>query len=153
MKKQLLLVYASQSGRTRQLIDAALDGAAEFADEVECRLLHGLQAGVDELMSCDGLLIGTPENFGYMSGAIKDFLDRTYYPCEGRRIGLPYALLISAGNDGSGALRGIERIASGFAWKAVAEPLIVIGEPDQAALQRAREIGQTLAAGLSIGAF
>lgn len=150
-KQRLLAVYASQTGRTRQLIDAALDGAAELADEVDTKLLHGLQAGVDDLMNCDGLLIATPENFGYMSGAIKDFLDRTYYPCEGRRIGLPYALLISAGNDGSGAVRAIERIAAGFAWNSVAEPLIVVGEPDGAALARAREIGQTLAAGLSLG--
>ena len=150
-RKRLLAVYSSQTGRTRALIDAALAGAGEFADEVETTLLHGLEAGVDELMACDGLLIGTPENFGYMSGAIKDFLDRTYYPCEGQRVGLPYALLISAGNDGSGAVRGIERIASGFAWNAVAEPLIVIGDPDAAALERAKEIGQTLAAGLSIG--
>src|SRR4051794_6870999 len=106
MKKRLLVVYSTQTGRTRRLVDAAIAGAAEFEDEVETRLMHGLQAGVDELMACDGLLIATPENFGYMSGAIKDFLDRTYYPCEGRRIGLPYALLISAGNDGSGAVRG-----------------------------------------------
>jgi NAD(P)H-dependent FMN reductase len=153
MKKHLLAVYASQTGRTRQLIDAALQGAAEFADEVETTLLHGLKAGVDELMACNGLLIATPENFGYMSGAIKDFLDRTYYPCEGSRIGLPYALLISAGNDGSGAVRGIERIATGFMWNAVAEPLIVVGAPDDVALERAKEIGQMIAAGLSVGVF
>jgi NAD(P)H-dependent FMN reductase len=152
-KKRLLAVYASQTGRTRQLVDAALAGAAEFADEVDATLLHGLEAGVDELLACDGLMLATPECFGYMSGAIKDFLDRTYYPCEGKRIGLPYALLISAGNDGSGAVRGIERIASGFAWNAVAEPLIVIGEPDSVALERAKEVGQMLAAGLSVGIF
>jgi NAD(P)H-dependent FMN reductase len=151
MKKRLLAVYSTQTGRTRRLIDAAIAGAAEFEGDVETRLMHGLQAGVDELMACDGLLIGTPENFGYMSGAIKDFLDRTYYPCEGKRIGLPYALLVSAGNDGSGAVRGIERIATGFAWKPVAEPLIVIGDPDAAALSQARELGQLLAAGLSLG--
>ena len=151
MKKRLLAVYSTQTGRTRRLVEAALAGAAEFADEVDTGLMHGLLAGVDDLMACDGLLIATPENFGYMSGAIKDFLDRTYYPCEGRRIGLPYALLVSAGNDGSGAVRGLERIATGFMWKPIAEPLIVVGEPDDAALQRAREIGQTLAAGLSIG--
>lgn len=152
-KKRLLLVYSTQTGRTRRLADAALSGAAEFADEVEATPLPALSAGVDELMACDGLLIATPENFGYISGAVKDFLDRTYYPCEGRRIGLPYALLVSAGNDGSGAVRAIERIATGFAWQAVAAPLIVVGEPDDDALARARETGQMLAAGLSVGVF
>ena len=86
-----------------------------------------------------------------MSGTIKDFLDRTYYPCEGRSLGLPYAVIVSAGNDGSGAVRSIERIATGFGWKAAAEPLIVVGDPGADAISRAAVIGQTLAAGLSLG--
>lgn len=153
MKPRLLIVYSTQTGRTRQLVDAAIEGAAELADEVEIELRPALEAGVDDLMACAGLLIGTPENFGYMSGAVKDFLDRTYYPCEGKRIGLPYALLVSAGNDGSGAVRAIERIATGYGWNAVAPPLIAVGEPSADQLERAREIGQLMAAGLSCGIF
>lgn len=153
MKKRVLLVYSSQTGRTASLARAAAEGIADFADEVELRQLPALQAGVDELLGCDGLLIGTPENFGYMSGAVKDFLDRTYYPVEGKRLGLPYALFVSAGNDGSGAVRAIERIAQGYGWTRIAEPLIVRGEPDAPALARARELGQTIAAGLSAGVF
>ena len=153
MKPRLLIVYSTQTGRTRQLVDAAIEGAAELADEVEIELRPALEAGVDDLMTCSGLLIGTPENFGYMSGAVKDFLDRTYYPCEGKRTGLPYALLVSAGNDGSGAVRAIERIATGYGWNAVAPPLIAVGEPSADQLARAREIGQLMAAGLSCGIF
>jgi len=153
MKRRLLIVYSTQTGRTRQLVDAAIEGASELADEVEVELRLALETGVDHLMACAGLLIGTPENFGYMSGAVKDFLDRTYYPCEGKRIGLPYALLVSAGNDGSGAVRAIERIATGYGWNAVAAPLVAIGEPTEAQLAQAREIGQLMAAGLSCGIF
>ncbi|WP_411887496.1 flavodoxin family protein [Hydrocarboniphaga effusa] len=153
MKPRLLIVYSTQTGRTRQLVDAAIEGASELADEVEIELRLALETGVDDLMACAGLLIGTPENFGYMSGAVKDFLDRTYYPCEGKRIGLPYALLVSAGNDGSGAVRAIERIATGYGWNAVAAPLVAIGEPTEAQLAQAREIGQLMAAGLSCGIF
>ena len=153
MRQRLLIVYSTQTGRTRQLVDAAIEGASELADEVEIELRPALEAGVDDLMACAGLLIGTPENFGYMSGAVKDFLDRTYYPCEGKRIGLPYALLVSAGNDGSGAVRAIERIATGYGWNAVAAPLIAVGEPTQDQLAQAREIGQLMAAGLSCGIF
>lgn len=153
MKKRLLIIYSTQTGRTRQLVDAAISGAAELADEVEVELRPALAAGVEELMACSGLLIGTPENFGYMSGAVKDFLDRTYYPCEGKRVGLPYALLVSAGNDGSGAVRAIERIATGYGWNPVASPLIAVGEPTEAQLAQAREIGQLMAAGLSCGIF
>ncbi|EIT69243.1 MULTISPECIES: flavodoxin family protein [Hydrocarboniphaga] len=153
MKPRLLIVYSTQTGRTRQLVDAAIEGASELADEVEIELRLALETGVDDLMACTGLLIGTPENFGYMSGAVKDFLDRTYYPCEGKRIGLPYALLVSAGNDGSGAVRAIERIATGYGWNAVAAPLVAIGEQTEAQLAQAREIGQLMAAGLSCGIF
>lgn len=151
MKKHLLAIYSTQSGRTLALLEAVREGAAECADEVELRVLPALQAGLDDLLWAEGLLIGTPENFGYMSGAVKDFLDRIYYPSEGRRLGLPYAVFVSAGNDGSGAVRAIERIATGCGWKRVAEPLVVRGEPDAAALAQCRELGQTVAAGLAFG--
>ncbi|MDR3418905.1 MAG: NAD(P)H-dependent oxidoreductase [Nevskia sp.] len=151
--KHLLVIYSSQTGRTRSLLQAACDGAGEFADEVELRLRPALEAGVEDLLWADGLLIGTPENFGYMSGAVKDFLDRVYYPTEGRKLGMPYAVLVSAGNDGSGAVRAIERIATGGAWTRIAEPVVVKGEPDGDGLGRCRELGQTFAAGLACGIF
>jgi multimeric flavodoxin WrbA len=153
MKKRILLIYSTQSGRTARMRDAVAAGIADFADEVELHPRPALEAGVDDLLSCQGLLIGTPENFGYMAGAVKDFFDRTYYPCEGRLTGLPYALFVSAGNDGSGAVRAIERIALGYGWQRIAEALVVQGEPDETALARCRELGQTLAAGLSCGVF
>lgn len=151
--KHLLAVYSSQTGRTAALLDAVRAGAAECAAEVELRVLPALRAGLDDLLWADGLLIGTPENFGYMSGAVKDFLDRIYYPSEGKKLGLPYALFVSAGNDGSGAVRAVERIATGCGWSRVAAPLVVKGEPDAAALALAQELGQTLAAGLACGVF
>ncbi|MFO1427947.1 MAG: hypothetical protein U1F11_13445 [Steroidobacteraceae bacterium] len=88
-----------------------------------------------------------------MSGAVKDFFDRTFYPAENRTVGLPYAVFVSAGNDGTGTVAAIERIATGYRWKRVAEPLIVVGEPTPAALDRCRELGATLAAGLALGIF
>lgn len=151
VKKRLLIVWSSQTGRTLQLVAAACAGAAEFADEVDTVTMRALDAGLDALLAADGLIVATPENFGYLSGAVKDFLDRTYYPAEGRVDGLPYLMLVSAGNDGSGAVRALERIATGFRWKRVAEPLIVRGEPDPAAQTAARERGALLAAGIAFG--
>ncbi len=151
VKKRLLIVWSSQTGRTLQLVEAACAGAAEFADEVDTVTMRALDAGLDALLAADGLIVATPENFGYLSGAVKDFLDRTYYPAEGRVDGLPYLMLVSAGNDGSGAVRALERIATGFRWKRVAEPLIVRGEPDPAAQTAARERGALLAAGIAFG--
>lgn len=152
-KKHLLIVYSTQSGRTLRLASSARDGAAELADEIELRFLRAAQAGLDDLLWAHGLLIGSPENFGYLSGAVKDFLDRTYYPAEGKTIGLPYAMLVSAGNDGAGAVRALERIAAGYQWKRVADPLVCKGELDDASLAAARELGQTLAAGVAFGVF
>lgn len=151
VKKRLLIVWSSQTGRTLQLVEAACAGAAEFADEVDTVTMRALDAGLDALLAADGLIVATPENFGYLSGAVKDFLDRTYYPAEGQVDGLPYLMLVSAGNDGSGAVRALERIATGFRWKRVAEPLIVRGEPDPAAQAAARERGALLAAGIAFG--
>ncbi len=149
--KHLLVIWSSQTGRTEALMRAACAGAAEFADEVELRVLRALDAGIDDLLWADGLIVASPENFGYLSGAVKDFLDRTYYPAEGKVDGLPYALLVSAGNDGTGAVRALERIANGYRWKRVAEPLIVRGEPDDGALTKCRELGAMFAVGISCG--
>src|SRR5690606_33831270 len=132
-------------GRTHALADAVKQGVAIDGENIELRMLPALQAGIDDLLWAQGLLIGTPEHFGYMAGAIKDFFDRTYYPAQDRVAGLPYATFISAGNDGTGAARSIERIAVGYRWKQIAEPLIVIGEPDDAARLRCVELGQTFA--------
>lgn len=151
--KHLLLIWHSQSGRTRQLADAAAGGAHALADEVELRLLRAGDAGLDDLLWADGLLLATPENFGYMCGALKDFMDRTYYPAQGKTVGLPYALIVSCDNDGSGAVRAVERIATGYGWKPVAAPLISRGETTPDMLKRAGELGQTLAAGLAMGLF
>ena len=151
--KHLLLIYSSQSGRTAAMCAAAREGAATLGDEVELRCKPALEADLDDLLWAHGLLIGTPENFGYMAGAVKDFLDRTYYPAQDRTNGLPYALLISAGNDGTGAARAIERIATGYGWKPVAEPVIARGDCSDADLQRCRELGEGMAAGLAAGVF
>ena len=136
------------------MAEAALAGA-RHADisGVEVRFLRAHEAAAEDLLWAHGLILGTPENFGYMSGALKDFLDRTFYEVEGKLNPLPYAVLISAGNDGSGALRAIERIANGYPFVNAQEPIICQGEIDQACLQRCEELGMTLAAGIEIGMF
>ncbi len=152
--KHLLLIYGGhQGGRIEALTAAVREGAAEFATEVETRSVSALAADSDDLLWAHGLLIGTPEHFGYMSGAVKDFMDRTFYPVEGKVDSLPYALYVSAGNDGAGAVNSIERIALGYKWKQIADALIVRGPPSSADLDRCRELGQTMAAGLSSGVF
>ena len=150
--KHLLIVFHSQSGNTRQLAEAAYRGACEEND-TETRLIQALEAGLDDLLWCDGLLIATPENFGYMSGAIKDFFDRTFYPAEPYHLNRPYGLLISAGNDGTGAVRECDRILSGYPMKKVIEPFIARGAITPDYLRQAHELGLTLSAGLAFGIY
>jgi len=131
---------------------AVVRGAADEAiDNVEVRLLGAFDAGAEDLLWADALILGTPENFGYMSGGMKDFLDRTFYPCEGKLEGMPYAIFVSAGNDGTGAVNAIQRIANGYAFRQVQDPVIVNGELTDEDFQRCEELGMAIAAGLEIG--
>ncbi len=150
--KKLLIIYHSQSGHTEKLAQAVYAGAGEEL-ETQTRLLRAFDANLDDLLNCDGIVFGTPENFGFMSGALKDFFDRTYYPAVDHQLNIPYALFISAGNDGRGAVRQIDRILTGYPMKKIAEPVIARGEVTEEHLQACHELGLTLAAGLAYGIF
>lgn len=151
-QRRLLVVFHSQGGAAERMTEAVVRGARR-AGEVEVRAVRALDASLDDLLWAQAVLFGTPENFGYMSGALKDFFDRTFYPAQGKVNQLPYAVYVKAGNDGSGAVSSIERIARGYPLRQVAEPLIVRGELAAADLARCEELGETLAAGLALGIF
>ncbi len=152
--KHLLIVYHSQSGNTEALAKAAAEGACDPAiSNIDVRLLRAVDAGPEDLLWAEALLLGSPENFGYLSGGMKDFLDRTFYPVEGKLQPLPYGIFISARNDGTGAIRALHRIAPGYPLVEVQEPQIVVGPPEPEGLARCRELGMTMAAGLEVGAF
>ena len=152
--KHLLIVYHSKTGNTQLLTDAVVRGAMNYeVTAVEVRALRALEAGPEDLLWADALLLGTPENFGYLSGAVKDFLDRTFYEVEGKLAPLPYAMFVSAGNDGTGAVRAMERIANGYPFVAVQDPLIIRGAPQQKDLVQCEELGLALALGTQMGIF
>jgi multimeric flavodoxin WrbA len=152
--RHLLVVYHSRSGGTGALADSAIAGAAsDEIDGVEVRVKRAFDATVDDVRWCEGIVLGTPENFGYMSGALKDFFERIYYTVLDETRGLPYALFVKGGHDGEGAVRSVERIVTGLGWRAVLAPVLVVGELDDAALERCHELGITFAAGLEAGVF
>ncbi len=150
--KNLLIVYHSQTGNTHAMAEAVWQGARRV-EGVAVRTRQAFAANLEDLLWAHGLLLGTPENFGYMSGALKDFLDRTFYPAQGKTTGLPYAMFISAGNDGSGALASVERIARGYPWKKVCDPVIARGDVDPAVLALCQELGETMATGIAWGIY
>lgn len=153
-QKNLLIVYHSQSGSTTRMAEAVIRGAQHpDVEGVEVRVKNALEADSRDLLWADAFILGTPENFGYMSGAMKFFLDRVYYDCEDKIAGKPFALFISAGNDGSGAISSLRRILSGLAVKEVQEPVLIAGEFDDSRLPDCEDLGLTLAAGLEAGVF
>ena len=162
--KTLLIVFHTMTGGTRQMVQAAAEGAGSEAG-VEVRVLAAAEAGPEDVLAADGLVFATPENLAAMAGVMKDFFDRTYYPALDRINGRPYATLICAGSDGENAARQIARISTGWRLRAVADPLIVCTHAqtpeailapkviDAGDLARCRELGATFAAGLAMGVF
>lgn len=150
--KRLLVVYHSQSGRTARLAEAVRAGA-RLESGVDTILVLAAEADAALLCSADAVLFGSPENFGDMAGALKDFFDRTYYAVLARQLNLPYAQFISAGNDGRGAVQRMDRILAGYPMRKVQAAVIVRGDPDAAALAACGELGQAMAAGLAMGIF
>ena len=134
--------------------DAVVRGASSpDIQGVDLRVTQPLEARPEDVLWADGIVLGTTENFGYMSGAMKDFFDRIYYPCLDRTVALPWTLFIRAGNDGIGAQTSIDRIVTGLAWKQVQEPLICRGAWNEAWLGDCEELGMTMAAELEAGVF
>jgi len=80
----ILIIYHSQSGHTRKMAETVAQGAGSI-EGVAVSLKRASEAGLDDLLNCDGLAIGSPEYFGYMAGMIKDFFDRTYDKARGRK--------------------------------------------------------------------
>jgi multimeric flavodoxin WrbA len=145
---KILIIYHSLGGANRKMAEAVAAGV-ESIEGVEALLKPALETTLEDLTSCAGLAIGSPEYFGYMAGAVKDFFDRTYERARGdsRVFRKPFVIFINAGNDGTGALTSIERISRGFQFKKVLEPIIARGEITAEILAQCREMGQTIAAG------
>jgi multimeric flavodoxin WrbA len=157
--KRLLLVWHSQFGGTTQMAQAARDGARAIAG-VEVVYRHAHAAGVDELLHCDALLVATSENFGSLAGMTKDFFERVFYPCEHAVAGKPYSVIVCAGNDGTGAMRDVDRIATGLRLrKALPGVIFKSGVTAQRqaipsdVLAQCAELAATLAAGVAEGIY
>jgi len=134
------------------MANAVAEGAKSI-EGVEVVLKRAADATAEDLLSADGLAVGTPENFGYMSGMIKDFFDRTYYATHEKVFRKPFVVFISAGNDGTGALRAIERIALGYKFKTVFQPVIAKGEITKEILTQCVELGATIAGGCQMSIY
>lgn len=150
--KRLLIVAHAPSPNTLRLREAVENGARHpDIESVEVVVKAPLEAGPEDVLACDAIILGTTENLGYMSGALKDFFDRSYYPCLEETQGLPFAFYIRAGHDGTGTRRAIESITTGLRWKLVNEPLTCRGEFKEEFVEQCEELGMYVAASLDAG--
>ncbi len=152
--RTLLIIGHVPSPNTQRLRDSVASGASALGAggiAVDARSPFDTMPG--DVKSAGALVLGTTENLGTMSGALKDFFDRCYYPCLEETRGLAYALYIRAGLDGTGTRRAVESIAGGLGWRAVSEPLVLKGAWQESFADEARELGTLMAAGLDAGIF
>ncbi|MDP6388821.1 MAG: flavodoxin family protein [Alphaproteobacteria bacterium] len=152
--KQLLIVAHAPSENTRAMLDAVLEGARHpDIDDVAVTAKSPFDTVPEDVLAAHAIILGTTENLGYMSGALKDFFDRIYYPCLEETQGLPFAFYIRAGHDGTGTRRGIETITTGLRWREVQDPLVCRGEFKEEFVAQCEEFGTLMAAGLEAGVF
>jgi Uncharacterized flavoproteins len=149
---KILIVYYSQTGNTEKMANAVAEGARGI-EGVDVILKKAVDATLEDLLIADGFALGTPENFGYMSGMVKDFFDRTFYGAQEKVFRKPFVVFISAGNDGTGALRAIERIALGYKFKTVFNPVIAKGAITEEIINQCVELGATIAGGCQMGIY
>ena len=149
--KPLVIIANIPSANTLQLRTAVGNGAASA--EIEPIVLTPFEAQPEHILQAGALILGTTENFGYMSGAVKDFFERIYYPCLEQTQGLPIALYVKAGNDGTGALSSMERIILGLRWRQVQAPLMMKGEVKPEFFAACNDLGAGMAEGLKLGIF
>ncbi|NNF17182.1 MAG: flavodoxin family protein [Gammaproteobacteria bacterium] len=150
----VLIVANTPSDNTRTLLDAVARGAREVAaDAIDIVCQTPLETDAADVRRCHAIIIGTTENFGSMSGLIKDFFERIYYALLEETQGLPYALYVRAGQDGQGTLAAVQRITTGLKWKLIQEPLLLKGKFDPEFIGDCEELGAVMAAGVEAGIY
>ncbi|MEV0826335.1 flavodoxin family protein [Nonomuraea rubra] len=149
---RLLIVHHTASPTLQELFESVRQGATtDEIEGVDVVTRAALRATAVDLFEADGVILGTPANLGYMSGALKHFFDTVYYPCLEETRRLPYGLYVHGNNDTTGAIRAVESITTGLGWQPAHPPVTVTGAPGKDDLSACWELGATLAATISPG--
>lgn len=154
MANSLLILAHTPSANTAKMAEVMASACRDSLEMLHCRMLPPLSANAEDLLAAKGVLLFTPENFGFMSGALKDFFERVYYPCLERTQGLPYCLCVRAGQDnGIGAAASVTRIVTGLRWRETQPTLLCTGPYQESFCEAAGEFAATFATGLEMGIF
>lgn len=151
--KTLLIVAHAPSSNTQKLSQAAYKGANHSDIDIKVILKSPQETQPEDVLAADALLLGTTENLAYMAGLTKDFFDRCYYPVLEHKQGMPFALYIRAGFDGTGTQLAMKTIITGLRWNHIQETLILKGEWQDAFVEQVAELAMTLAAGVEAGIY
>lgn len=150
--KNLLFVTHTPSDNTRLMVAAMLDAVTEQQlTELRVKQISAFECNAEDILQTQAIILFTPENLGYMSGALKDFFDRCYYPCLEKCQGLPVSLIVRAGHDGTGTVNAVKSITNGLKWTWVQEPLVCKGEWDHKFIEQCQELAATVAVSLDCG--
>lgn len=151
--KTLLIVAHAPSANTKKLAQAALKGANHPDINIDVIMKSPQDTQPEDVLAADALLLGTTENLSYMAGLTKDFFDRCYYPVLEKKQGMPFALYIRAGQDGTGTKLAMKTIITGLRWKQTQDTLILKGEWQETFTEQVEELAMTLAAGVEAGIY
>ena len=150
--KTLLVVFHAPSDNTQKMRQAIADATCGYqGDDFHVIIKSPFETQPQDVLECDAIILGTPENLAYMSGALKDFFDRIYYPCLELKQGLPVACIIRAGQDGTGTRRALETILTGLKWRWVQAPLICKGPWQASFVEQCGELAEGMASALQQG--
>ncbi len=153
--KSLLIVAHAPSMRTQSLLASLHAGAQQEAHDqgVNVHSTPALQTQPEQVLAADAMALLTPENLGYMSGGMKDFFDRIYYPCLDAKQGLPVVAVVRAGHDGTGTSRALQSITTGLRWRWVQPVVVCQGAWHDGFSEQCFDLGAALAAGLAMGMY
>lgn len=148
--KKLMIVAHCPSPNTEAMAEAIFNGAQSInAEQLNTAIKSPFDCNADDVLSANAVILFTTENFGYMSGALKDFFERVYYPCLDQpklNDAKPYSVVIKAGLDGTGTDIALHKITKGLNWKEVSQTLLCKGDFKEEFIQQCHELGQTIAA-------
>ena len=142
---KVLVIYHSQGGATEKMARAVAEGAQQTKG-AQVTLKKALEAGVEDLLACDAIAVGSPDYFSYMAGGVKDFFDRVLYPTREKVTGKPCATFGSAGGRPTVVLESLDKLCSVMKFVPAAESVGASGDITEAVLQECRELGRKLAA-------
>ena len=144
---KVLVVYCSLTGNTKAAAEALAEGARAAGAKVVIK--NWSEAGPEDLTDCDAVALGSYDAFSYVGGGLKDFFDRTFYPTQGAVTDKPYAAFVTHGGGGK-AIESLGALAASFKLKLIAEPVLVKGLPDEAAVADLQALGAKLAAAATV---